>query len=466
MIDHESKEAVLSLHQRGIKIREISLILNISRNTVRRVLRGKWQKTPQRASRYEEMTPIIEELFNTCKGNTVRVQEILSDQYGRLIPYSSLTRLVRELELRQGKRKHRAGEYKSAPGQEMQHDTSPHQITLNGKKGIAQCASLVLAYSRKLFMQYYPKFTRFEAKVFLTEAFQFMQGTCSRCVIDNTSVIVAHGSGANADMAPEMEHFGKIFGVTFMAHEIGDKDRSAKVERNFSYIEGNFLPGRTFTDWLDLNEQAGAWCIKTANPKPKRSLGMSPDAAYVLEKPHINPLPPYIPPVYQTLDRVVDVAGYVRVDTNRYSVPERLVGKKVEVHKLWDRVRIFFKRQKVADHPRLIDKRETRITAKEHHPPFNRYKAHSGPCKEEQILRGHHEALDHYVAELKKRSSGRGIIKMRRLLGLKQTYPRQPFIKAIDKALHYGLYDLSRLEQMILSYVAGEFFNLNEDETE
>jgi len=216
-------------------------------------------------------------------------------------------------------------------------------------------------------------------------------------------------------------------------------------------------------DWHDLNEQARGWCVRVANRKPKRSLGMNPEAAYVLEKPYLNPLPPYIPPVYQTLDRVVDVAGYVRVDTNRYSVPERLVGKKVEVHKLWDRVRIFFKNQKVADHPRLIDKRETRITAKGHHPPFNRYKAHRGPSREERLLRGQDEVLDQYVKELKKRSKGRGIIKMRRLLGLKRTYPREPFEKAIEKALHYGLYDLSRLEQMILSYVAGDFFNLDEE---
>jgi hypothetical protein len=149
---------------------------------------------------------------------------------------------VRELELRQGKKKHRAGQYEFAPGQEMQHDTSPHQVMLNGKKVKAQCTSLVMAYSRKLFIQYYPTFTRFEAKVFLSEAFKFMQGTCPRCVIDNTSVIVVHGSGANADMAPEMERFGKIFGLTFMAHEIGDKNRSARVERNFSYIVSDRKP--------------------------------------------------------------------------------------------------------------------------------------------------------------------------------------------------------------------------------
>ena len=53
---------------------------------------------------------------------------------------------------------------------------------------------------------------------------------------------------------------------------------------------------------------------------------------------------------------------------------------------------------------------------------------------------------------------------MRRLLELKRTYPREPFIKAIQEALHYGLYDLGRLERLVLSHVAGDFFNIDEDE--
>jgi hypothetical protein len=204
--------------------------------------------------------------------------------------------------------------------------------------------------------------------------------------------------------------------------------------------------------------------MEVANRKPKRSLGMSPDQAYLLEKPHLQPLPVHIPPVYMTLYRTVDLSGYVAVDTNRYSVPERLVGKKVEVHKTWDRVMIFCKHQKVADHPRLIDKRDTRITAKGHHPPFNRYKAHSGPCKEEMILRGKNDYLDKYVGDLKKHSSGRGLRPMRRLLDLKRSYPEDAFKKAVEQALYYGLYDLNRLEQMILSFVAGDFFNIHGDE--
>ncbi len=464
MIPQESQQAIWSLYQRGVPIRQISQILKLSRITIRRVIRGKGQQRPQRESPYAEISPIIREVFSRSKGNVVRIQEILESEYGRSVPYSTLTRIVRDLDLREDPKKRRSGTYEFGPGQEMQHDTSPHPVLLGDQKVKAQCAGLVLGYSKKLLIQYYPAFTRFEARVFLDAAFRFLEGTCPRCIIDNTSVIVAHGSGPGAEMAPEMERFGQIFGVQFVPHAIGDADRKAKMERNFAYAEQNFLAGRAFTDWQDLNEQAKRWCQEVANQKVKRSLGMSPEAAYLMEKPHLNPLPPYIPPVYQTLYRAVDGAGYVQVDTNRYSIPERLLGKEVEVHKFWDRVEVFWKDQKVADHPRLLDKRETRITAKGHHLPFNRQRAHEGPCQEEKTLVGQHEWLDPYVQELKRRSRGRGVMPLRRLLDLKRTYPPEAFAKAIGQALRYGLYDLARLEQMILSKVAGDFFALEEEE--
>lgn len=462
MISPESKQTIKTMYSRGIGIRQISRDLKVSKNTVRRVVREESGEAVVKRSRYEELRPIIRELFKPCRGNVVLIQEILQEKYGHLVPYSTLTRIVRELDLREGKQ--RAGSYTFAPGREMQHDTSPHTLIIGEKKVKAQCAGLVLAYSRKLFIQYYPVFTRFEAKVFLTDAFFFMAGTCSDCTIDNTSVIVACGSGPEAEITPEMEHFGHVFGVRFIPHRIGHADRKAVIERNFSYIERNFLAARTFSDWHDLNCQARKWCVETANRRVKRSLGMSAEEAYVLEKSHLAPLPVHIPQVYKTLYRAVDISGYVTVDTNRYSVPERLIGKQVEVHKTWDRVCVFFKHQKVADHSRLIDKRETRITAKGHHPPFNRSKAHAGPSKEERLLRGQDRCLDEYVGELKKRSQGRGLRKMRKLLDLKRTYPEDAFNKALKKASHYRLYDLNRLEQMILSSVAGEFFKIDDEE--
>ena len=98
------------------------------------------------------------------------------------------------------------------------------------KKIMAQCAALKLAHSRLLFLQYYPCFTRFEARIFLNRGFVFMNGTCPRCTVDNTSVIVAHGSGPETVISPEMESFGRIFGVSFVPHRIGDPNRKATCQ--------------------------------------------------------------------------------------------------------------------------------------------------------------------------------------------------------------------------------------------
>lgn len=462
MICEEIRQAISAMHGKGMKIRAISRSLGIARNTVRQVLQGNEQVEPEKTSSFDEEHPLIAETYHTCGGNVVRVQEMLKDQ-GLEIPYSTLTRVIRDMGLRQPQ-KVKAGSYSFAPGEEMQHDTSPHKVSLNGKTVSAQCAGLVLVYSRRLFIRYYPCFTRFEARVFLLEGFQFMDGTCERVVIDNTSVIVARGSGPSAEINPEMESFGRLFGTIFLPHRIGHPDRKARIERPFSYVENNFLAGRVFRDWADLNTQALSWCNGVANAKPKRSLGMAPEQAYVMEKPHLRPLPPYIPPIFQTIHRIVDVEGFVNVDTNRYSVPERLIGKRVEIQKHWERIVVVFENKRVAEHPRTIDKRDSRSVQPGHHSLVSRQNAHRGPSSEESALLGESEVLDRYVGELRKRSSGRGIQRLRRLLNLKRDYPPEAFFAAITKALEYGLYDLNRLEKLIIDHVAGDFFRLVQED--
>lgn len=399
----------------------------------------------------------LEDAFARAGGNVARVAQLIAAENDLEVPYSTLTRWIREAGLRRPPP--RAGEYHFAPGEEMQHDTSPHRLTMAGKPVTAQCAALVLAFSRRLFAQYYPRFTRFEAKSFLLEAVRFMDGACPICVIDNTSVIIADGTGADAVMAPEMAAFARTLGFGFRAHRVGHADRKGRIERPFAYLESNFLAARSFVDFADLNRQALAWCRDVANVKPKRVLGMSPEAAYVIEKPHLMPLPTALPPVYEVLERVVDIYGYVSVDTNRYSVPERFVGQAVTVYKHPDDIRIARRGTEIAVHPRLIGQREARHTVPEHHPTPVR--ADRLPAVEEQLLRGHHPSLDRYAAALKQHAHGRGVRALRRLLEIKRTYPLAPFLAAVEQALQFGLFDLGRLESLVLKKVAGDFFELD-----
>ncbi|HVI37919.1 MAG TPA: hypothetical protein VM684_16915 [Gaiellales bacterium] len=408
MTPTEIRAAVRGLQAQGRSLREISRLLAMSRNTVRRILREPAGDAGGAPSPGDEATLVrLKAAFSRARGNVVRVGELLAGE-GLEVPYSTLTRWVRDADLRGPPR--RAGEYHFAPGQEMQHDTSPHRVRFEpaGKPVTMQCAGLVLAYSRRLFIQYYPRFARFEARAFLLEAARFMGGVCPVCIIDNTSVLLAAGAGADAVIAPEMAAFARTLGFRFRAHRVGNPDRKGRIERPFAYVETNFLVGRSFADIDDLNHQALAWCRDIANRKPKQALGMSPDAAYLIEQPHLVTLPDVLPPVYDLLERVVDLHGYVSVDTNRYSVPERYVGKSVTVTKMPATIEVRHKTIAIAVHRRVIGQRDTRNVQPGHHGiPVRQGR---GTAAEEALLCGHHDSLDRYTAALGRASERNGVL--------------------------------------------------------
>ena len=262
-----------------------------------------------------------------------------------------------------------------------------------------------------------------------------------------------------------MVRFGKRFGVHFIPHAIGHADRKAQVERLFHYVAHNFLPGRTFTDWRDLNAQARLWCEQVANQKVKRSLGTSPRAAFEQERLARQPLPAHCPPIGVIVHRVVDTEGYVYLDTNRSSVPERRLGKQVDVDQYFDEVVVCFTGHIVARHPRAIGQRDRRMTAAGHHRPLGaRARRHEPPPQQQALLQDAPAVLQQSVQALLVHTPGRGAARLKRLLQLKRTYPTEPFLGALEQALTYGLFDLNRLEALILKRVRGDFFRLADDE--
>lgn len=373
--------------------------------------------------------------------------------------YSTLTRLLRDNDIRPAPK--RSGEYHPQPGMEVQHDTSPHDVLIGGKRLKTQCSGAILAYSRKCYVQYYPRFTRFEAQVFLTEALQYFGGSPHLCIIDNTSVVLASGSGPEAVIAPSMQVLSDFYQMKFQPHVIGHADRKARIERLFHYVENNFLNARDFTDWSDLNRQAIQWCDQTANAKIKRSLGSTPEQVFQeQEKQQLQPLPAFIPPVYESYSRVVDSQGYIHLETHRYSVPEKYLGKTVKVLKYHQKIEVHYQNESIASHPRIQEGRSKRSTIKGHHASVVRHVKKTSLYEPELV--DHHPVLDEYVGHLKKRAPGRGNAKLRQLLHLKKSYPWTAFLAAVTKAHQYGLYDIARLEQMVLKNVEGHFFNLDD----
>ena len=357
-----------------------------------------------------------------------------------------------------------AGQYHFDPGVEMQHDTSPHEVEVGGRKYKAQTASAVLCYSHMLFFQIQPTFQRFDCKVFLTEALRYMGGSPKRVMIDNTHVVVLRGTGREMIAVPEMEAFGERFGFRFVAHERGDANRSARVERPFSFIENNFLAGRTFATWDDLNRQARQWCDRV-NSTYKKHIHAVPRELFAVERPHLKPLPAWIPEVYRLHQRTVDVEGYVSVHTIRYSVPAAWIGRRVEVRETKDKIEIELDARHLVTHVRALGPHPQRIMLAEHKLPRGEAVKRDPHPEEQTILRAAPEIAE-YVAALKQRGRKVVALALRHLLRLLKEYPREPFLAAVGEAARYGLYDLDRLERMILRRVARDYFLLQETETE
>ena len=85
------------------------------------------------------------------------------------------------------------------------------------------------------------------------------------------------------------------------------------------------------------------------------------------------------------------------------------------------------------------------------------------PSLQAQLLQGEHPVLDRYVSGLAAHLNGRATRALNRLLQIKRSYPPQPFLAAVEQALKFGLFDLSRLETLVLRHVAGDFFALDDE---
>ena len=162
MLDHETRSAILRLSREGHGSRFIARAVGVARKSVLKVLARGRAEVPEieRPDQLSAQLERIRELHAACRGNLVRVHEELEARDGLRVAYSTLTRFCRDAEIGVAP-KQASGRYEFGPGEEMQHDTSPHTVEVGGRRMSLQCASLVFCFSRCRFIQCYPRWTRF-----------------------------------------------------------------------------------------------------------------------------------------------------------------------------------------------------------------------------------------------------------------------------------------------------------------
>ena len=240
-----------------------------------------------------------------------------------------------------------------------------------------------------------------------------------------------------------------------------DKGLCAAMHKPFWFIENNFLAGRTFASWEDLNRQARQWCDKV-NSTYKKHIRAVPRELFAVERLHLKPLPAWIPEVYRLHQRMVDIEGYVALHTNRYSVPVDWIGRRVEVRETRDKIEIQRDARNLVTHTRIADAENRRIMLAQHRPPRGQGIQRPDPHPEENTILEAAPEMAGYVAALKQRGHKTPTLALRQLLRLVREYPREPLLAAVREAARYGLYDLDRLERMILRRVVRDYFLLDD----
>jgi len=330
MVDENIRAMVRALFDNGKAKKEIARIACIDIKTVRSILQKEDDKAKTRSNKIIIDEDLLQRTYSSCNGYLERVYEKLTEEHGIVIGYSTLTRLVRDLEIGKSP-KRRSGHYEDVPGEEMQHDTSPYTILIGEHKKKVICSSLYLRYCKLRYIKFYPVFNRFTMMCFLYEALQFFGHCADTCIIDNTNLAVLYSTGENAVFNPEMIHYANQFGFRWKAHRVKHSDRKAGVERSFHTVETSFFPGRTFSSFEELNVQAIKWATVRYANRPQSKTKLIPSELFKYEKPFLHQVDPAIIPPYRDLKRLTDAYGYISFAGNYYWIPEKIKGRNIKI---------------------------------------------------------------------------------------------------------------------------------------
>ncbi|MBF0411022.1 MAG: helix-turn-helix domain-containing protein [Candidatus Riflebacteria bacterium] len=462
MKNPQERSFVFSLYKEvGMSIREIASRCGMSTTTVQKIIdqKGVMPDIP-RKDKIHISKELLKMLHNECKGYAQRMHEKLKDENNTEVGYSTLTRLLRDYQISKPQ-KERCEQFPDEPGAEMHHDTTTYTIKVGGKSTKVVASIIYMRYSKVKFLKFYRNFTRFQMKCFIHEALMFFGYSNKICIIDNTNLarLIKSGTGKNAAIVPEMEQFSKQYGFAFVCHELRHSNRKAGVERSFWTTETNFLPGRTFESFDDLNQKAFEWATVKMFHQQIAKTDIIPAKAFEHEKSYMTKLADVLAP-YISLQRIIDQYGYISVNGNFYWIPGTGRGE-VKVFLYDKKLQVYLNRELLGEYEiPSVDLKNEKILpigclSKPGYQPHNRKKP---TTREEGILRNLSIEVSEYLDLVLKSGETQKHMAIRKLYGLYRNIGDKVFRKSVERALKYR-----NTKQEILERIAVKMMKCKHD---
>ena len=349
---------IKGMKREGHSIREISRRTGRARNTVRKVLRHKAPKQKnrkQKISILDEYKAYLKKRYRETGLSGVRLlEEIeLMGYRGSVDTVRRYLKTIDEAEFVSSKATVR---FETAPGRQAQVDWAeigqmPDESGLMKK---IYAFVMVLGFSRMTYVE----FTRSMKLPVLIEchkrAFDYFGGYTEEILYDNMAQVRLPSGKLNAEMLDFANHYG----ITVKTHEPYRPRTKGKVERSVLYVKDNFVKGREFEGFRDINSQGRWWLDNRANRRVHATTGKVPFE--LLREEGLTPVASV--PEYrrvESVQRKVNAEAYVLIGGSRYSVPPKMVGRKVTVRSGHTRVDVVADGAIVAEHCKAIKKGES-----------------------------------------------------------------------------------------------------------
>lgn len=182
-------------------------------------------------------------------------------------------------------------------------------------------------------------------------------GAIPRRLVWDQESCIGRRRGGQTTLTAEFQAFRGTLGAAAVILNAVDPESKGIVERNNDYYETSFLPGRSFEDVADFNNQFTAW-LRRANNRIHATTRVRPAEAVFEDRGAMLGFPPVLPDVGLRFSTRLPRDHYVRFETNDYSVDPRFVGRRVEVRVSLDRVVVTCDATVVADHARCLAKHQ------------------------------------------------------------------------------------------------------------
>jgi transposase len=258
--------------------------------------------------------------------------------------------------------------FETEPGEQAQADWGQARVWLGGVLAKVHIFVLTLGYSRRGWAEAYPD-ERMESLLAAHEhAFAHFGGTTREVLYDRMRTVLEGETEGVKRWNARFKAFAEYWGFEPRVCRPYRAQTKGKVESGVKYVKRNFLPGRTFRDLEDLNEQLRQWQEHIADRRVHGTTHEVPLERFAREAPALMPTGGRTS-FLQALRRERVVAGdwLVSIDGNRYSVPWQLAGATVEVVRVGGLWQISHRGQVVAEHEVLTDRH--RLSVRPEHGP-------------------------------------------------------------------------------------------------